>query len=163
MLSIVANVMVKNPHELLIEYAIIYVLCFLGLLTKDSKHAKDHKQKLDVRSTLACTITTTILMAAVRSIFDYKKLNDAVWLFLCYFAGMWSREILCMLTNTKITTIILKAYTKKTIKNINDELSDKDKDTIDEAIDSITDKMNDIKSSNPPGEFDYDSIIDIYK
>lgn len=166
----IADIIVRNPHELVIDYAIIYFFCFLGLLVKDSKHAKDYHQKIDIKNTLSSTITATILMATIRSIFEDKHFNDAVWLGLCFFAGMWSRELLCILTNTKLVLLFIRAYVKKAAKDAGGELSESDSQIIDDAIGGITSdntssngRISEMKKKNPPGEFDYDDIIDIYK
>lgn len=147
----------------------MYLFCLTGALIRDYTYGAKTSRKVSLKPVLIYAIPCAMLATAIYDTYVNDNIKFSVWICVCVFIGMWSREIVCIMTNNKVAIIIAKLVAKNTANNIIGNISDEESEKISAAIDNVTEdvsndiiKLNETKKDNthPPGEFDYDDIIE---
>ena len=94
-----------------------------------------------------------------------------VMAFIAMCSGVWSRELVALLTNNKIVLAIFKAFAKYTTKKFGKDLSEKQQKELYEALqsgmqealsegDDPENELSTPSDKDPVGEFEWTSILE---
>ena len=152
-----------------IEYFIIYIFCLIGAFIKDANMAHRYKTKIDFVDLALYPILCAFVVSAAYDIIKLKyDIAISVIAFLAIFAGIWSRELVALLTNNKVVLGIFKVIAKRAAGKFGKGLSDKEKNELYEALQSgIKDAIGESKPEDelsgkeePVGEFEWIKVIE---
>lgn len=118
---------------------LVFFICFVGSLSKDIidtiKKLNHIEVKKDLISALFCSLGLT-------AIFEHYKLSIGTCVFVCFFVGIWSFEILKLAMDWQVVRTLLKHF----FKNSKNVLSNSLAETIEEMDNDTS------KKKQPPAD-----------
>lgn len=137
------NVTIATLIEYISGFSIIFFICFVGALTRDTLDTISNLTHISIKKILVSAIFSSVLLAAI---FDMVSLNSmAICVFVCFFVGLWSFDILKVAMNWKVVKTILKHVLKNSKdiigKSIADSITEIDDDTSKKHSTNVDDKV----------------------
>ena len=158
----------KIVHYIIV-FTCIFVCCFLGSVIRDAIYASKNKSKIDIKTIFLYDVPCASVIAALGDILS-NKIHISGWAFISLFLGIWSREFVSILLNSKMVSFILKFMFGRAINNAQNSLTDEEKEaltnTFKNAVNTamIEDKSSKDNKSNdydePVGEFEWIDILE---
>lgn len=124
------------------RYLLAFVVSALGAFCNDTMSALRSKTKINPLKILVPSIFNAFLLCALN---DYFIVSFQIYMFICFFLGMWSFYIMKAFTNLKFVSILLKNI----LKAMKDPVSKGFSDTINELE---KEQSNNDKRSNEKEE-----------
>lgn len=152
-----------------IIFICIFVCCFLGSFIRDAIYASKNNLKIDIKTLILYDVPCASVVAALSDAFS-KKIHISGWAFISLFIGIWSREFVAILMNSKFVSTIIKYLFGRAVMNAKDSMSEDEKENLknvfNDAVNAAKkddDSKKESKSDdlNKPGEFDWVDILDI--
>lgn len=169
-ISVSPQIISQEDLSIIVHYGLSYlnffICCFIGTFIKDAIYSYKNKLKIDLISILLYDIPCAFIMTAVSDLFK-TKFEFSMWEFVSVFAGMWSREIVSVLMNSKFVSFAARLIFGKALNSTKDNLTDEEKENLTNIFQSAisttieADKKKDIKNrQDPVGEFDWIDILE---
>lgn len=162
--------MISIGHYVII-FVCIFACCFLGSFIRDTIYASKNNLKIDAKSLIIYDMPCAFVVAALCDILS-GKIHISGWAFISLFIGIWSREFVAVLMNSKFVSAIVKYLFGRAVMNAKDSMSDDEKESLknvfNDALNSATSISEDKKKENKsklddldkPGEFEWIEILD---
>lgn len=125
--------------EYVIRYMLMFTCCATGSILKDRFYTSKRKTKkfYYVYSAVYAIPATAVLILLYENI--AYSLSIGTWGSICFFTGLWSREIVALLLNNKIVLVGIKYAAKSAAKkviDITDDECEKISEDLHDAIDA---------------------------
>lgn len=152
-----------------IIFICIFVCCFLGSFIRDAIYASKNNLKIDIKSLILYDVPCASVVAALSDAFS-KKIHISGWAFISLFIGIWSREFVAILMNSKVVSTVIKYLFGRAVINARDSMSEKEKENLknvfNDAVNNAANSDSSKKESktddlDKPGEFEWVDILDI--
>ena len=170
--TVVRDDLITEASLYAVEYFIIYIFCLIGAFIKDAIVAHKYKAKIDFVDIALYPILCTFIVSAVYEVINLKyDISIGIVAFFAMCAGVWSRELVALLTNNKVVLAIFKIFAKYTANKFGKDLSEKQQKELYEALQSgMAEAMNEGSDNpenelstpnegDPIGEFEWTSIL----
>ena len=149
----------------IIIFICIFVCCFLGSFIRDAIYASKNGLKVDIKAIVLYDMPCAFVVAALSDIFK-NKVNISGWAFISLFIGLWSREVVAILMNSKFVTAIIKVAFGSAVEKAKTSMTDDEKESLKNAFKSAIDSATEDSSSNKQkdldkvGEFEWIDILE---
>ena len=169
--TVVRDDLITEASLYTVEYFIIYIFCLIGAFIKDAIVAHKYKAKIDFIDIALYPILCTFIVAAAYEIINMKfDVSIGVMAFIAMCSGIWSRELVALLTNNKVVLTLFKIFAKCTTKKFGKDLSEKQQKELYEALqsgmqealsegDDPENELSTPSDKDPVGEFEWTSIL----
>ena len=157
----------SSIEHYVIIFICIFVCCFLGSFIRDAIYASKNSLKIDIKTLILYDVPCASVVAALSDALS-DKIHISGWAFISLFIGIWSREFVAILMNSKIVSTIIKYLFGRAVMNAKDSMTDDEKENLknvfNDAVNSATAEDSSSKKKtqtdlDKPGEFDWVDII----
>lgn len=127
--------------DYIIRYTLMFICCATGSILKDRFYASKRKPK---KFCYVCSATYAIPTAALLIVIYENiaySLSIGTWGSICFFTGLWSREIVALMLNNKVVLVGVKYVAKKAAKKVID-ITDDDCEQLSEDLHDAIDSGN---------------------
>lgn len=133
--------------EYIIRYTLMFICCATGSILKDRFYTSKRKTKkfCYVNSAVYAIPATAVLIVLYENI--AYSLSIGTWGSICFFNGLWSREIVALLLNNKIVLTGIKYAAKSAAKKVIDITEDDCEKLTEDLQDAIDSEIH--KSDKP--------------
>lgn len=105
------------------NYLLAFIVSMLGAFSNDAMIALKKQRKMNLLRIIIPSIFSAFLLCALE---DYFNVSFQIYMFICFFFGMWSFNLLKVCTNSKIILI----FAKNLFKILKDPISKSVSETI---------------------------------
>ena len=150
-----------------IIFVCIFICCFLGSFIRDAIYASKNGLKIDFKSIFLYDIPCASVVAALSDAFS-SKVHISGWAFISLFIGLWSREFVAMLMNSRFVSAIIKVLFGNAVEKAKTSMTDSEKESLKNAFNSAINSATEDKDSskkksdndlNKVGEFEWIDIL----
>ena len=170
-IQLLSNEEIEKIVHYIIVFACIFICCFLGSFIRDAIYASKTKMKIDFKSALLYDVPCASVIAALSDVLS-DKIHISGWVFISLFLGIWSREFVSTLLNSKTVSFVLRFMFGRAVNNAKNSLTDDEKESLTNAFkNAVNSAMLEDKSPNdsakksttsdePVGEFEWIDILE---
>lgn len=150
-----------------IIFICIFICCFLGSFIRDAIYASKNGLKVDLKSIFLYDIPCASVIAALSDVFS-SKVHISGWAFISLFIGLWSREFVAMLMNSRFVSAIIKIMFGNAVEKAKVSMTDSEKESLKNAFKNAVDNATENKDSSKKksnndldkvGEFEWIDIL----
>ena len=123
--------------EYIARYSLMFICCAAASILRDRTYTTKRRSKhFCYMCSAAYAIPCTAILVMIYENLAYS-LSIGTWACICFFAGLWSREIVALLLNNKIVLVGVKYVAKKAAKKVIDITDDECEQLSEDLHDAI--------------------------
>lgn len=145
-MSVLTHEFYVQAIEYAARYFLMFLCCITGSILRDV-YTMSGKRKVHIKDAIVYSIPCTALLAMIYENIAYN-LSIGIWVFVCVFAGLWSREIVALMLNNKVVLSGVKYLAKKAASKVID-MTGEDEEKLSEDLHHA---LDDSESDKPHNE-----------